>query len=72
VAEFTAAGIQAEAELAFGDPVKEIVAWVEKRGCDLVAMGTHGHGFVADMILGTTAINVQHSVHVPVLLLRAK
>jgi len=72
VAEFQAANIEAEAELAFGDPVTEIIAWVAKSGCDLVAMATHGHGFMADMILGTTAINVQHCVHVPVLLLRAK
>src|SRR5437764_15269431 len=35
-AEMQAAGISAEAELAFGDPASEIVQWVEKRGCDLV------------------------------------
>jgi nucleotide-binding universal stress UspA family protein len=71
-AEFQALGIAAEAELAFGDPVKEIVKWVEQKGCDLVAMSTHGHRFLADLFLGTTASRVQHSVKVPVLLLRAK
>ncbi len=70
--EFLGAGIKAEAELAYGDPVKEIVKWVQEKGCDLVAMSTHGHQFVADLVLGTTAINVQHSISVPVLLLRAK
>src|SRR5260221_696094 len=70
--EFQAAGISTEAELAYGDPVTEIVKWVERKGCDLVAMSTHGHRFLADIFLGTTASRVQHSVSVPVLLLRAK
>ena len=71
-AEFEAAGIAAETELAFGDPATEIVHWVEQKGCDLVAMSTHGHRFVKDMFLGNTVSQVRHSVDVPVLLLRAK
>ena len=71
-AELVAAGIRTDAELACGEPVKEIIHWVQQRKPDLVAMGTHGHQFVADLVLGTTAITVQHSVSVPVLLLRAK
>jgi nucleotide-binding universal stress UspA family protein len=72
LAEFKAAGIRAEAALAFGDPAKEIVKWIRDKGCDLVAMSTHGHRFVGDLFLGTTAPKVQHNVSVPVLLLRAK
>jgi nucleotide-binding universal stress UspA family protein len=71
-AEFQSAGISAEAELAYGDPAKEIVKWIKQRGCDLVAMSTHGHRLLADIFLGTTASRVQHSISVPVLLLRAK
>jgi nucleotide-binding universal stress UspA family protein len=70
--EFQSAGIPAEAELAFGEPANEIIRWVEDRGCDLVAMSTHGHRFLADVFLGTTASRVQHHISVPVLLLRAK
>ncbi len=71
--EFVTAGISVASELAFGgDPAKEIVHWVIEKGCDLVAMSTHGHQFVADLLLGTTAIKVQHNISVPVLLLRAK
>lgn len=70
--EFQAAGITTDAELAYGDPATEIVKWVEQKGCDLVAMSTHGHRFLADIFLGTTASRVQHSISVPVLLLRAK
>lgn len=71
-AELAAAGIPVQAELAYGDPAKEIVRWVREKGCDLVAMSTHGHRFWADLFLGVTASRVQHSVNVPVLLLRAK
>ncbi len=71
-AEFQSMDIPAQAELAYGEPVREIVNWVQKNGCDLVAMSTHGHRLLADIVLGTTASRVQHSVSVPVLLLRAK
>ncbi len=70
--EMAEAGIPTEAELAYGDPAKEIISWVKRKKCDLVAMSTHGHEFLADLVLGTTAIRVQHQVSVPVLLLRAK
>ena len=70
--EFQAADIPVDSELAYGDPVTEIVNWVEKKGCDLVAMSTNGHRFLADVFLGTTAIRVQHRISIPLLLLRAK
>ena len=71
-AEFQDAGIPAEAELAYGDAAEEIIKWVNQKGCDLVAMSTHGHRFLADVFLGATATRVRHSISVPVLLLRAK
>jgi len=71
-AEFQSEGIAADAELAYGEPAEQIISWVEKKGCDLVAMSTHGHRFLGDLFLGTTATRVQHRIRVPVLLLRAK
>ena len=71
-AEFESAGISVEAELAYGDPAKEIIKCAQRKACDLVAMSTHGHRFLADLFLGTTATRVQHNLSVPVLLLRAK
>jgi nucleotide-binding universal stress UspA family protein len=71
-AEFESVGIPAQAELAYGEPANEIIKWVRQKGCDLVAMSTHGHRFLADMFLGTTASRVQHNISAPVLLLRAK
>jgi universal stress protein A len=70
--EFEAAGISAQSELAYGEPADEIIKWVREKGCDLVAMSTHGHRFLADVFLGTTASRVQHNISAPVLLLRAK
>ena len=70
--ELLDSGINTEAELAFGDPATEIIRWVNERHCDLIAMSTHGHRFLADLFLGTTAHQVQHSVKVPVLLLRGR
>ena len=69
--EFQSISIPAEFRLAYGEPVKEIVEWVNKEGCDLIAMSTHGHKFLADIFLGTTASRVQHRVNVPVILLKA-
>jgi nucleotide-binding universal stress UspA family protein len=70
-AEFQAAGVPTEAELAYGEPAIEIIKWVQEKGCDLVAMSTHGHRFMADLFLGTTARRVRHTINVPVLLVRA-
>jgi nucleotide-binding universal stress UspA family protein len=70
--EFQDLGIPTEIELAYGDPPEQIIKWVKKKGCDLIAMSTHGHRLLADFFLGTTAAQVRHSVTVPVLLLKAK
>ena len=69
--EFRDSGIPTEAELAYGEPAKEILKWIDRKGCDLVAMSTHGHRFVGDLLFGTTARHVRHSARVPVLLLKA-
>ncbi|MGH7996501.1 MAG: universal stress protein [Opitutaceae bacterium] len=71
-AEFHAAGIVAETELAYGDPGSEIVRWIRRKGCDLVAMSTHGHRFVADLFLGSASRSVRHRISVPILLIKAK
>jgi nucleotide-binding universal stress UspA family protein len=71
-AEFETAGIPAQAKLAFGEPASEIIKWVQQKGCDLVAMSTHGHRLLADIFLGATATRVRHSISAPLLLLKAK
>ena len=68
--ELESSGIPTECQLAFGEPAREIIKWVDEKGCDLVAMGTHGHKLVGDLFFGATASKVQHNISVPVLLLR--
>ena len=70
--QLEAAGVPARVDMGFGEPAREIVRWVETNGCDLVAMGTHGHRWLSDIVLGFTASRVQHAVSVPVLLLRSR
>ncbi len=65
-----AQGLQVNCELAKGDPATELIRMAETRNVDLVAMSTHGHRFVSDVLHGTTADKVRHLVKVPVLLLR--
>jgi nucleotide-binding universal stress UspA family protein len=63
-------GIEVECVLAGGDPAREIAAAAEREGCDLVAMSTHGHRGLQDLIRGSVANDVRHHTTVPVLLVR--
>ena len=69
-AELEAKGIDADAVLASGDPAKEIAAAAVRENCDLIAMATHGHKFIGDMIHGSVSHTVRHTSTVPVLLVR--
>jgi len=70
-AELTAKGLTVSTELAMGDPANELIRLAEARGVDLLAMSTHGHRFLNDLVRGTTVNRVRHFVRIPVLLLRA-
>lgn len=70
VARVTAGGLSAEAVLAGGEPATEICAAAEREHCDLIAMGTHGHRLVKDILYGSVANEVRHRSMVPVLLVR--
>ena len=71
-AELEGRGLKVETRLAMGDPADELVKVSQEQGVDLIAMSTHGHRFVKDVLLGATADKVRHLVKVPVLLLRAQ
>jgi nucleotide-binding universal stress UspA family protein len=67
-----AQGLTVSVELAKGDPATELVRMANRGDIDLLAMSTHGHRFIADLVLGATADKVRHLVRIPVLLLRAQ
>lgn len=71
-ATLTAEGFDAEALLGAGDPAGEIVAAADRERCDLIAMATHGHRFLADVVYGSVADEVRHQSRVPVLLVRGE
>ena len=70
--ELTAEGFSCEAVLALGEPSDEIIKLAGEKDVDLVAMTTHGHRFVSDLLYGSTADKVRHQVNVPVLLLKVQ
>ncbi len=70
--ELTAEGFTVEHILALGEPADEMIKAANSYGVDLIAMSTHGHRFISDLLYGSTADKVRHLVDVPVLLLKAK
>jgi nucleotide-binding universal stress UspA family protein len=70
--ELTGDGFEATFRLACGDPAREILKIAAAEGCDLIAMSTHGHGPLKDLILGTVASEVRHKTDIPVLLVRRR
>lgn len=64
-------GFSVRTLLAKGDPATELIRVCQAEKSDLLAMSTHGHRFLADVVKGTTVDRVRHLVKIPVLLLRA-
>jgi nucleotide-binding universal stress UspA family protein len=71
VAQLRGQGLSASELLALGNPPEEILKVAVAENCDLIAMGSHGHRFVGDLILGSTIHEVRHRTSIPVLLVRA-
>jgi nucleotide-binding universal stress UspA family protein len=64
-------GLEVSARLACGDPADQIVSVAAEEHCDLIAMATHGHRLIKDVVLGSVASAVRHRTDIPVLLVRA-
>lgn len=72
LATLQAEGLDCEAVFAAGEPAKEIAAAAVRERCDLIAMATHGHRGLNDVVRGSVASEVRHMSMVPVLMVRAK
>jgi universal stress protein A len=70
--DLVAKGLTVETKLAMGDPATELIKAADEQRVDLIAMSTHGHRFLSDLLHGATADKVRHLVKIPVLLLRAQ
>jgi len=70
--ELQAEGFEVSSVLAMGDPATEIIKLARTTSAELIAMSTHGHRFISDLLYGSTADKVRHKVDVPVLLLKVR
>ncbi len=70
-ATLAATGVNTSARLCFGNPARQLIAAVKEERLDLLVLGSHGHGPLADWLFGETARKVRHAVRVPVLVVRA-
>ena len=66
-----AGGLVAATELALGNPPTEILKTAQSRGCDLIAMTSHGHKLIGDFFFGSTIDKVRHNTAIPILVVRA-
>jgi nucleotide-binding universal stress UspA family protein len=68
--ELRASGLEVDAVLAAGDPAKEIAAAAERENVDLIALATHGHRLLDDVVRGSTATALRHTTRIPILMVR--
>jgi nucleotide-binding universal stress UspA family protein len=57
-------------EKRVGDPAEEIVRFAQAKGCELIAMGTHGRSALKSLVMGSVATKVLALSKTPVLLLK--
>src|SRR5436190_12656758 len=69
--QLRAEGLSVSTHLALGDPPREIVKVANAEKCDLIAMTTHGHRLIGDLLFGSTIDTVRHNTAVPLLVVRA-
>jgi len=69
-AHLRAEGLSVSAHLALGDPPTEILKTADAENCDLIAMTSHGHRLIGDLLFGSTIHEVRHRTSIPVLLVR--
>lgn len=67
VADVARQGLRAESMLAMGNPPQEILRVAAEHDCDLIALASHGHKALADVVHGSTIAKVRHNTTLPLL-----
>lgn len=70
--ELKAEGFDVNCVLEMGEPSVKILELAERDRCDLIAMATHGHGIIGDVILGSVADKIRHRTTIPVLMIKGR
>ena len=68
--KITSKGYHVNVKLGYGSPKKTIPQISKEFNADLLVMGSHGHGMMADMLFGTTIDYVRHRVEIPIFIVR--
>lgn len=60
-------GLMISVHLALGSPPDQILKIADSEQCDLIALASHGHRLVGDIIHGSTIEAVRHKARIPIL-----
>jgi nucleotide-binding universal stress UspA family protein len=71
LAEMRVEGVEVQSIITDGEPEAEILKEIETGGYDLVAMATHGHTLIGDILFGSVSKSLKHKINIPLLLLKA-
>ncbi|HZT68436.1 MAG TPA: universal stress protein [Terriglobia bacterium] len=63
-------GFEVDSRHATGNAADAIVRTAREENCDLIAMATHGHRWLSDLIHGTTIGKVRHETDIPLFLVK--
>jgi nucleotide-binding universal stress UspA family protein len=67
-----ATGLRVSTLLALGNPPDEIARIATESQCDLIALASHGHKLIGDLVHGSTIDKVRHNTTVPLLIVNPK
>lgn len=67
-----ATGLRVTTLLALGNPPNEIARLATESQCDLIALASHGHKLIGDLVHGSTIDKVRHNTTVPLLIVNSK
>ena len=65
-----ARGVETRCLVRSGEPDREIIQEIDEKSYDLVAMATHGHRFIGDLLFGSVSEKLKHEISVPLLLIK--
>jgi len=64
------AGVACQSSWTVGDAAKEIAAYARKNDIDVIVMGSHGHGALRTLALGSVADGVLRAAKCPVTIIK--
>lgn len=72
VAELSAMGFEAQGLLVSGPAIEQIIAAAQTREAELIIVGSHGHGALYELLVGTVSEGVIRRAHQPVLIVPSR